>query len=196
MVWTLGNGESRHSINIEKLSGPKIGCNAVYRDYDVEHLICVDKRMVLEAIDSNYHNSHKIYTRLDWYPSLPKRHIRLVPDLPYVGSERWDDPWHWGAGPYAVLLGAKLDTEVNILGFDLFSKDGKVNNVYKDTKNYSLSYKRAVDPRYWIYQIGKVFECFPKVNFTIYNEDDWQCPKAWNYPNVKVDTISNIYYNT
>ena len=192
MIWTIGNGESRHSIDINKLQGIKIGCNAIYRDYEVEHLICVDKRMVLEAIEANYNNSHKIYTRKDWYYSVPRKNIRLVSELPYAGSDRWDDPWHWGAGPYAVLLAANKNTQVNLLGFDLYSKDGHTNNIYKNTKNYSVASKRAVDPRYWVYQIGKVFECFPKVTFKIYQDDTWQLPKAWKQPNVTVDKISKL----
>ena len=83
---------------------------------------------------------------------------------------------------------------VNLIGFDLHSKTKTVNNVYKSTPNYDDASKRAVDPSYWIHQIGMVFNCFPKIQFTIY-QDDWELPKAWNYPNVMVDTISNIRYN-
>ena len=200
MIWAIGNGESRQGIDIDKLEGDKVGCNAIFRDYKTDYLICVDRRMVNEAIEAGANLHSLVYTRDDWFASYNKenKRIRLVPDLPYAGYERPDEPWHWGSGPYAVLLAAGLGKErkVNLLGFDLYSKTKKVNNIYKDTKNYDASDKRAVDPRYWLYQIGKIFECFPKVQFTIYQEDDWQLPKAWKYPNVKVDTISNIYYNT
>jgi hypothetical protein len=84
---------------------------------------------------------------------------------------------------------------VNLIGFDLHSNTETVNNVYKGTPNYDDADKRPVDPRYWIHQIGMVFNCFPKINFTIY-QDNWELPKAWNYPNVKVDKISSISYNT
>jgi hypothetical protein len=196
----LGNGESRKAIDISRLKDFKIGCNAVFRDHTVDHLICVDRRMMNEALDAGANLASLVYTRKDWFNSYKDnfKRIRLVPDLPYAGSERPDDPWHWGSGPYAVLLAAKISKNktVKLLGFDLYGIDNKVNNVYKDTPNYDNSEKRAVDPRYWIYQIGKVIECFSDVNFTIYQEDDWQLPKAWNYTNVTVDSISNIYYNT
>ena len=114
-------------------------------------------------------------------------------DLPYVGSERPDDPIHWGAGPYAVLLAAKMTTDdIHLLGFDLYSADNKVNNIYKDTANYALAHKSAVDPRYWIYQIGKVFECFPNTRFIVHQDQTWQRPKAWKQTNVKVDNISSL----
>lgn len=195
----IGNGESRKNLNIDELSGPKVGCNALYRDYYTDYLVCVDKRMMQEALNAGANiRGTLVYTRPDWYPQFKTLKVREVPDLPYVGSDRWDEPFQWGSGPYAVLLGAMYTKlkEVKLIGFDLGSKTGKVNNIYKSTPNYDDASKRAVDPRYWIHQIGMVFECFPNVQFVIYQEDNWQLPKEWKYPNVTVDNISNIYYNT
>jgi hypothetical protein len=197
-MFVIGNGESRAEIDISKLEDPKVGCNAIHRDYQTEYLVCVDKRMMQEALDAGANNYSLVYTRPDWFDQFKTKRVREVPRLPYAGMDRPDSPIHWGSGPYAVLIGAMYTKtkEVKLIGFDLYSKTKKVNNVYKDTPNYTVGDKRAIDPSYWIYQIGKVFECFPKVKFTIYQEEGWQRPKAWNYPNVKVDKISNIYYNT
>ena len=49
-MYVFGNGESRTSVNIDKLEGTKVGCNAIYRDYTMDHLICVDRRMVQESL--------------------------------------------------------------------------------------------------------------------------------------------------
>jgi hypothetical protein len=189
----IGNGESRASVNINKLNYTKIGCNAILRDFKVDHLVCVDKRMLVEAFDSSYHKHAQVHTRRNNFIQYRfEKNIRMVPDLPYVGSERPDDPIHWGAGPYAVLLAATMtQDDIHLLGFDLYSTDKRVNNVYKDTANYSHAHKSAVDPRYWIYQIRKVFEYFPSTRFIVHN-DDFELPKAWNHPNVTVDTISNL----
>jgi hypothetical protein len=197
-MYVFGNGESRTSVNINQLEGIKIGCNAIYRDYAIDHLVCVDRRMVIEAIDNSINDNALVYTREDWASQFKQfKHIRTVPQLPYKGTERWDEPFQWGSGPYAVLLGAKYteSQQVNLLGFDLHSKNKTVNNIYKDTPNYDTSDKRAVDPRYWIHQIGMVFKCFPKLNFVVYN-DDFELPRAWNYPNVTVDKISSLSYNS
>jgi hypothetical protein len=195
-MWIIGNGESRTGINLNNLQDPKVGCNAVYRDYNVDYLVCVDKRMVEETLRAglNVHTDTLIYTRPDWFNRYKTLRVRELPPLPYKGTERWDEPFQWGSGPYAVLLGTLYTKtrEVKLLGFDLHSKTKTVNNIYKDTPNYDSADKRAVDPRYWIHQIGMVFNCFPKTTFTIYQEDNWELPKAWNYPNVTVDKISNI----
>ena len=190
----IGNGESRASVNINKLNYTKIGCNAILRDFKVDYLVCVDKRMLVEAVNSSYHKNAKVYTRKNLFVQHRlEKNIRMVPNLPYVGSERPDDPIHWGAGPYAVLLAAKMTTDdIHLLGFDLYSADNKVNNIYKDTANYALAHKSAVDPRYWIYQIGKVFECFPDTRFVVHQIDNWQLPNAWKYTNVTVDNISSL----
>ena len=197
-MWAIGNGESRATIDIDKLSSPKIGCNALWRDFRTDYLVCVDKRMVEEALRGNANNPETvIYTRPDWSDRYIANSIQTVPPLPYKGDERWDDPFQWGSGPYAVLIAAMFakEKQVKLLGFDLYSKSKTVNNIYKDTPNYDSADKRAVDPRYWIHQIGMVFNCFPKTTFTIY-QDNWEMPEQWKYSNVTVDSISNIYYNT
>ena len=189
----IGNGESRNSLNIAKRPGLKVGCNAIYRDMFVDHLVCVDRRMVSEAISKNYNETSFIYTRKNWISQFKQHHVRTVPDLPYKGELRQDDPFQWGSGPYAVLLGAKkAELYVELVGFDLYGRNNKVNNVYKDTDNYDNSDKRAVDPRYWIHQIGKVFECFPKKKFIVYQEDKWILPETWNYGNVFLDRLNNF----
>lgn len=195
----IGNGESRSNIDINLIDTVKIGCNAILREYTVDHLVCCDRRMVQEAVRANYNKHAYIYTRTDWINYF-KAHdrIRTVPELPYKGDQRWDDPFHWGSGPYAVLLAAKIahGDVIQMIGFDLYGNDRKINNVYKGTDNYAAADSKNVDPRYWIQQIGKVFSLYKSRQFKIYQKSDWQLPQAWNYPNVVVDNISNIYYNT
>jgi len=50
-MYVFGNGESRTSVKINDFDGPKVGCNAIMRDHNVDYLVCVDKRMVEEAIN-------------------------------------------------------------------------------------------------------------------------------------------------
>ena len=190
----IGNGESRKNVQVNKLAGIKVGCNAIIRDYIVDHLICVDQRMVDEAIGYNT----KIYTRADWISKYNAfENITTVPKLIKQGTERWDEPFHWGSGPYAVLLSATLcnDRTVSLLGFDLHSATTTVNNIYKGTPNYDPIDKNPVDPRYWIHQISKVFEWFPKIHFKIYQTEHWTLPESWIKHNVSLDNLGNLIYN-
>ena len=190
----IGNGESRLGINLDEFDVPKIGCNAIYRDFFTDHLVCVDKRMCDEALNAEVNHKSLIYTRPENYISYTKR-LREVPLLPYAGMERPDQPKHWGSGPYALLIAAKKYNTISMVGFDLYSQTKNVNNIYKGTKNYIAAEKSAVDPSYWIYQISKIFENFTTKEFIIYQVEGWKRPKSWKKPNVKVDNISNIYYN-
>ena len=69
----IGNGESRKNIDINEIHGVKVGCNAIFRDYNnINHIICVDKRMVNEALKVNA-NSNSSY--LCW--CLIKNDVRV-----------------------------------------------------------------------------------------------------------------------
>lgn len=186
----IGNGESRLNINLSEFchNFTTTGCNALYREFIPDHLICCDRRMVIESAPKV---SIPVYTRKNWIQSFTKfKNVHLLPELPYSGNTRPDDPWHWGSGPYAVLLSAMMSSElVYLLGFDLYSDSDTVNNVYKGTQNYSTTESRPVDPRYWIYQNQKVFECFPHLTFTIFNQAEWKMPVEWNLENVKFQVI-------
>jgi hypothetical protein len=190
----IGNGESRKDIDIDKLSGPKVGCNAIIRDWFVDRLVCVDTRVVDEVISSS-NKQPLIYTRSMWISRYEKnQNVRTLPDLPYKSNQKWDDPFNWGSGPYATLVAATYTTDykIKMLGFDLYGNDRHLNNIYKDTMNYKGAGHAAVDPSYWIYQIGMLFRCFPKIEFTIYQKDDWKLPLAWTAPNIVVDKLSKI----
>ena len=150
-MYVFGNGESRSKINIDSLSGLKFGCNAIMRDYQMDHLVCVDRRMVDEAVKSNANQHTIIYTREDWiqrYEGIER--VRTVPKLPYNGMTRPDQPFQWGSGPYALLLAAMKSKGdiVSLIGFDLYSKTQNVNNIYKGTPNYAKVESRNIDPRY------------------------------------------------
>lgn len=186
----IGNGQSRKKINLNKVYKEKIGCNAIFRDAYIDYVVCCDKRMVKQAIAHGHPN---IYTRQRWFQDFNNETVQPLPDLPEQGKDRKDDPFHWGSGPYAVLLGATMDNIVEMVGFDLYGIDGKVNNIYSDTDGYSSSDKSAIDHSYWEYQIAKVFSWFPNTHFKIYNTQDWIIPSKWkNYSNVSLDNLNNL----
>lgn len=188
-ILVLGNGESRLQVDLSKLPETKIGCNAIHRDYLVDFLVAVDRRCVAEGLTSQI----PIYTRTEWVNQFNSTQVIPLPELPYTGSSRADDPIHWGSGPYAVLLAATFGDKIKLLGFDLWGCGDYINNVYKGTQNYNKSDYRAVDPSYWIHQISKIFECFPDKYFLIYNRPEWNMPNSWKRTNVEFKTLDSIY---
>jgi hypothetical protein len=190
----LGNGESRKTLDLENIKSryTTVGCNAVHRDFVVDHLVCCDQRMVIEAVKNPNTKNTKIYTRAEWVNTFSKLGVHRVPDLPYAGDQRWDQPFHWGSGGYALLVAASLSDHVNIVGFDLISSTGKVNNLYKDTENYSKADQHPVDPTYWIYQTSMVFKSFPAKYFTVFNNNNWEMPESWRLANVNFKSIDTL----
>lgn len=174
----IGNGESRLKLNTAVKSDYTIGCNAVCRDCICDEYVAVDRRVVTEISKLT---TNPIYTRADWVESF--RHIpnlRIVPNLPFTGPKRADEPFQWTSGPYAVLIAAlHTPKTIYLSGFDLWGSNGKINNVYKGTKNYNAADYRAVDPSYWIHQMARLFEHFSTINFIQLQPIDWCCPTEW-----------------
>lgn len=182
-----GNGESRLSLNLSVFKSHFVlfGCNAVYRDNDVDYLICCDRRMVKEFLKSEKTDIMKVYTRPEWSNMFDHSGVSFLPDIPYKGDERQDQPRHWGSGPYALLLASNMGfDEITLIGFDLYGNDTMVNNVYKGTENYQGVNTNAVNPSYWIYQIAKVFEYYSNVKFNVIASPEWRVPKSWRFSNV------------
>lgn len=193
-VVVIGNGESREKLYLPQLKNKiiTIGCNALHREFPPDHLICCDKRMVVEAQKNPTSISTKIYTRSQWSGQFDN--VENIPELPYSSNDKKDKIWHWSSGPIAVLLATTLEAKtIHMVGFDLWSTFGKVNNIYKGTSNYSNAESSAVDPSYWEYHLGKIFELFPKIDFIIYNNDYWNPPDSWKaYSNVSFKTLINF----
>lgn len=188
----VGNGESRKNIDIGAYQLPVVGCNAIFRDIKVNHLVCCDRRMVREALQHPNTEHSCVYTRKEWHREFG---VLPVPELPYEGDLRQDDAWHWGTGQYALLVALKHNVmqHIHIVGFDLFGSNGLVNNIYKDTKSYDQSSKQPVDPSYWIYQNQKIFQHHPAQQFNYYVENSFQTPQSWqNLPNLKILPLTDL----
>ena len=182
----IGNGESRLGIDFNTVPGYKIGCNAVYRDFKIDCLVCVDRRMVLEALENNFNNI--IYTREDWIHQFRYcENVEVLPTLPYKGERKADDPFDWGSGPHACNLAATIKPEeIHLYGFDLWSSNLNINNVYKGTKNYDPETHHYIDPKYWIYQLAKCFELYPNIKWIQHQPANWKVPTEWNFPNLTI----------
>ena len=187
----IGNGESRRHIDISAYScHTLIGCNAIHRDLQVNHLICCDRRMAEEAVNNLNTKDTEIYVRDHWHHYFRKirknKNVHLLPEVPTRGEAKVNRAEHWGSGAYAVLVAAVLGhEEVTLIGFDLYPIDHTVNNIYKDTANYARTGAQAVDPSYWIYQIAAVFMYYPDTKFVIRNRPGWLIPLEWQKNNVE-----------
>ena len=263
-VFVLGNGESRKSFNLDALKkqGAVYGCNALYRDFAPDTLVCIDGGMQHEVYTSGYALENKCYFRtwsklpVDAYymmvdqttfgddghtvqnnkqgrtefvmngtdpnqmRQLYEYHINKGTDKTTVDEllskhHRWitwteendcvyvipEDYSSWSAGPTAVRLALEeeIPDEVYLIGFDMGSQNGLVNNVYKGTDNY-LSNDAAVTPSVnWINQHANNFKDYPNVIFYKVNpaplgtDDTCQFIEEWkDYDNLQYIEADNL----
>lgn len=195
----LGNGESRRCVDLNLLKDKFafIGCNGIHRDITVDHLVCCDQRMIVESLKNESTKNSLIYVRAMYYRQYRKiqkqKNVRLLPEVPTTGQNKRDDPTHWGSGPYAVLVASVLGFQnITLLGFDLYGNKEKVNNIYKNTPNYSKGDTRAVDHSFWLYQIQQVFLTHPETNYKIVNISDWAMPSEWKKDNITFENIDSF----
>ena len=156
IAFVLGNGQSRLNVNHRKLKnqGTVYGCNALYREFEPDHLIAVDVKMVNEIIASGYHHTHSVWTN-------PNKGIMATTGINYFSPHKG-----WSSGPTALHFAATQGHKtVYILGFDYQGNNGLFNNVYADTFNYKKSSDSATFFGNWLGQTERTVQEFPSITF-------------------------------
>jgi hypothetical protein len=103
----------------------------------------------------------------------------------------------WAAGPTSGYIAVKKDspTDVYLIGHDLNSTTGKVNNVYKGTKYYVVPEHGPTPSVNWITQWKQLFTQNPHINFYKVNTN----MKGEDRVNTRIhewNEIQNINYIT
>ena len=159
IAFVLGNGTSRKEINHHnfKKYGTVYGCNALFREYAPDHLVCVDTKMITEISTTQYHTKHNVWSNRN---KLTER----TPGIKIIEPNKG-----WSSGPTALLLASQHGHKViYIMGFDyvgLGEQNELVNNVYAGTKNYKGVNDRATYYGNWQRQTMMCINQFPKTKY-------------------------------
>ena len=179
VAFVLGNGESRKGIDINDLKkhGTVFACNGVYRTDKPDFLIAVDPKMVLEIAESDYPVHNKVYSNFNaQYNKNPK----------ILENVQWFKPsLGWSSGPTALRMACDHGfKEIYILGFDYQGVNDssaknrfKVNNLFKDTRNYKKGNEQATFFGNWMNQTKKCLQDFKDVQFHRVIPTGWFKPK-------------------
>ena len=196
--FVIGNGESRSGFNLAKLKtyGKLYGSNAVFRDTEVDNLICCDRRMAMETVSKGYKGI--VYTRKDWFSFFPYDNFRELPKLPWEEKEKHTQSFHMGSGLHAVNVALQDNPNIIvIIGHDFWGTGSKHNNLYKGTENYEDIIAPAVDPSFWIKQFVMFFRIYPNIQFVFCqpNLPNWQKPIGWDtevFPNLQFQELGSL----
>ena len=132
----IGNGESRKEFPLWYIERHKGGllardrlqsyaCNAIFRDFAPDFLIATGDETIQELVESGYTDDHIVYAHADAVLKYPGK-FYMIPQNPY-----------YDAGSLSAYL-ACFDghKKVFLLGYDQYTENTYVNNVYKDTRGY------------------------------------------------------------
>lgn len=142
MIFCIGNGESRENIDLHylKKKGIIYGSNALYRDFEPDHLVATDADMFDEIIKSGYALDNILWTT-EYVLSKHEKLIKDIPNKHKVHKMPCEIVHPVNSGHMSIRLAWKQHPEQQIymIGFDIF---GERKNIYDGTDNYPLNETR------------------------------------------------------
>ena len=91
-VFVLGNGPSRKNIDISKLDGIVIGCNACYRDFTPDVICATDAGIMSDIIESGY-DGQCYFTHNSWNLLPAEAYDSLVNGTEHITYRRFDSEY-------------------------------------------------------------------------------------------------------
>ena len=91
-VFVLGNGPSRKNIDISKLDGTVIGCNACYRDFTPDVICAIDAGIMSDIIDSGY-DGQCYFTHNSWNLLPEEAYDSLANGTEHATYRRFDSEY-------------------------------------------------------------------------------------------------------
>ena len=185
IAFVLGNGTSRKDINHHNLKryGTVYGCNALFREFAPDHVVCVDTKMVTEINDAQYQHKHNVWSNRN---KLTER----TPGIKIIDPNKG-----WSSGPTALMIASQHGHKViYIMGFDyvgIGEQQEKVNNIYAGTRNYKKTTDKATYYGNWLRQTTNVIKENKNIQYFRVIQPDNFCPPELNtFENFK--TISYL----
>lgn len=156
IAFVLGNGESRSKINYSKLQiyGLILGCNGLYRDYRPDFLITVDSQMAYEISKSEYIKNWKVLTT---YKDISQMHENFI--LINQSKRRCA-----GVTACYVAISQQIK-EIYLIGHDLGTNNGLVNNVYKNSTCYKQAWEDDDSASVYSKDYIELFQKHPSYTF-------------------------------
>lgn len=172
----IGNGESRKSYDLNLIGKvyTTFGCNALYREFEPDYLLCIDPAMQAEIETSDFPKDKLIVPPYDeqFEPA------RFNPNRPRSN-----------AGMNAMIEAIRLGyTDLYMIGFDFLYDDRRsVSNCYRGTNAYGAETQASfADTIARVNYFTWFARQHPTINFTF-----WFPPSENNFIR-RIDTEDNV----
>lgn len=161
----IGNGPSRKDFILDLLhgqhGGEKIvtvgqsyGCNLLYKDFKPTFLVCIDKEILPEIVESGYCEDNIVYTNAKNFIFYPES-VHLYP-MHYPAN----------AGTLALHLAcADGHKRIFMIGFD-FYRTGMENIYYGQHSRYSTEINVEAANNNFTNYLVRLMDTYPDVEFT------------------------------
>jgi hypothetical protein len=186
VAFVVGNGMSRISMStfrliyltksggghLGKMKAQCYGCNAVYRDWTPDFLVCTNPEMIDDIVEEGYAENNVVFGRAASLLNHPE-YISLIPHDPRMNCGAT-------ATYLACFHGHK---KIYLLGFDnQTSTPGINNNVYAGTKHYAPKDENTGDD-VWINNMSRVFNTYQDVEFVRVTTEGMEgvMPEQWKW---------------
>jgi len=117
-------------------------------------------------------------------------------DLKEVWKDYRDHGWACGASSAFVAVKREQPKEIYLIGHDLVSDTGHINNMYKDTKNYQPKSAGATPSVNWANQWFTLMEWNPNIKFIKVNKGMSTSPTNTPIPEWQKYVGKNLEYIT
>ena len=187
MITVIGNGESRKTIDIDKIKGIKVGCNAIYLYNSVDYICAMDKfwrdKIVKETktpLISRLHNN-SFQTTLELYDGKWNN-----TDCVYRG---------YCSGITALdYMANTFNDDIYMIGFDFNYKGEKVNHIYKGQKFHPSANRQAQCETLFLRQFIETYKRYPKHNIIWVSDEELQSSFLIKIKRVSIEEYKNTAY--
>ena len=186
MITIIGNGESRKAIDINKIKGLKVGCNAIYL-YNSIDLIC--------AMDKFWRDKIEKETTI---PLLSRKYNNAFQTVLQIYDKQWintDCPYR-GYCSGVTLLDYILHTyrqDVYMIGFDFGYTGSTVNHIYKGEKFHPPGDRPAQNENIFLNQTIEVAKRYPANKIYWVNDSDFEI-KIRNIEKISIQEYKEVAY--
>jgi hypothetical protein len=170
----IGNGESRLDFNLNEFKKQNVkkrmqtyGCNALFRDFTPDFLICSRTDVIEEVVRSNYCSTNIVYATGSAILDYPGK-FHFIPQDP-----------GWNSGSLAAYI-ACFDgfNKIILVGFDGNDTPGYTNNVYNNSEGYTDLQEQT--DKFMALSMSHVFKTYPLIDFVLVNSTGrGYMPQEW-----------------